>query len=286
MPGRDADAADLALLTQAVADAGAFILDRMKLPYRTVNKPGSMTPWGRMDDSPVTDVDLETDALLTRRLRTERPDYGWLSEETADDAERLNRVRVFIVDPIDGTSAFLKGRPEFTVVAAVIEAGHPTAGAVFNPMTGEMFAAALGLGATLNGRPIKTSSCNQIEGARMLGTPDFFGHPAWPVKWPPLRLEKRASLAYRMCLIAAGQFDGMLALNPKHEWDIAAGAVILSEAGGRSTNHDGRPWSFNKADAREPSMVSAGPVLHGLILDHIKDVRIPGSTTPSNGSQT
>jgi myo-inositol-1(or 4)-monophosphatase len=266
-------------LTGATREAGAFVLDRMTRPFKTAQKPGSPTPWGKMDDSPVTDVDLETDALLTRLLRIARPEYGWLSEETADDPARLACARAFIVDPIDGTSAFLKSRPEFTIVAAVAEAGQPVAAAVFNPMTNEMFAAAKGHGATLNGRRIAVSARERIQGARMLGAAEFFGHPAWPVKWPPMILEKRASLAYRMALIAAGTFDGMLALNPKHEWDICAGALLVSEAGGKSTNHDGSGWSFNKVDAREPSMVCAGQLLHASILDHIKDVRIPKTST-------
>lgn len=279
MPDPKAATEDLALLTDAVRQAGAFVLDRMKRPYKTLQKPGAPTPWGKMDDSPVTDVDLETDALLTRLLRSGRPGYGWLSEETADDPARLTRERVFIVDPIDGTSAFLKAKPEFTIVAAVSAHGQPAAAVVFNPMTDELYAAAAGHGATLNGVRIGTSVRAQIQGARILGTPEFFGHAAWPVKWPPMILEKRASLAYRMALIAAGRFDGMLALNPKHEWDICAGALLVSEAGGRSTNHDGSAWSFNKPDAREPSMVCGGPVLHQLILDHIKDVRIPKTTS-------
>jgi myo-inositol-1(or 4)-monophosphatase len=270
---------DLALLTTAVQDAGAFALARMKRPYKTVQKPGTPTPWGKMDDSPVTEVDLETDALLTRQLRGARPGYGWLSEETADDPARLACSRVFIVDPIDGTSALLKARPEFTIVAAVAEQGQPVASVIFNPMTDEMFTAAKGHGAWLNGNPVAVSTRDQIEGARMLGAAEFFGHPAWPQKWPPMVLEKRASLAYRMALIAAGRFDGMLALNPKHEWDICAGALLVAEAGGLATNHDGSPWSFNKADAREPSMAVAGPALHSLILAHIKDVRIPKTST-------
>jgi myo-inositol-1(or 4)-monophosphatase len=279
LPGPERATEDLALIVHAAREAGAFVLDRMTRPYKTTQKPGTPTPWGKMDDSPVTEVDLETDALLTRILRDARPDYGWLSEETADDHQRLARSRTFIVDPIDGTTAFLKSRPEFTIVVSVADMGRPVAAAVFNPMTGEMFAAGQGLGATLNGQPMRVSARNQIEGARMLGNAEFFGHPAWPVKWPPLVLEKRASLAYRMALIAAGRFDGMLALNPKHEWDICAGALLVAEAGGLSSNHDGSAWSFNKADAREPSMVCAGPILHGLILEHIKDVRIPKTST-------
>lgn len=279
MPGPETATADLALLTDAARQAGAFVLERMKRPYRTVQKPGTPTPWGKMDDSPVTDVDLETDALLTRVLRSARPDYGWLSEETADDPSRLTCERVFIVDPIDGTTAFLKSKPEFTIVAAVAERGRTVSAVVFNPMSGELFAAAKGHGATLNGAQISVAARDRIEGARMIGAAEFFAHPAWPVKWPPMVLEKRASLAYRMALIAAGQFDGMLALNPKHEWDICAGALLVAEAGGISTNHDGSAWTFNKPDAREPSMVCAGPRLHALILDHIKDVRIPKTST-------
>jgi myo-inositol-1(or 4)-monophosphatase len=275
---------DLSLIETAARAAGTFVLDRMKRPYKTVQKPGVPTPWGKTDSSPVTDVDLETDALLTRDLRAARPDYGWLSEETADDPHRLACARAFIVDPIDGTSAFLRGKPEFTIVVAVVDHGQPAAAAVYNPSTEEMFTAARGRGAHLNGQRLAVSQRAALEGARMLGTATFFGHPAWPRKWPVMTVENKASLAYRLALVAAGRFDGMLALNPKHEWDIAAGSLLVTEAGGLATNHDLSPWTFNKPDPQELSMIAAGPLLHGLIRDHIKDIQIPG-TASTNGSQ-
>jgi myo-inositol-1(or 4)-monophosphatase len=282
LPDLKAAADDLDLIAGAARAAGAFVLERMKRPFKTVQKPGVATPWGKTEPSPVTDVDLETDALLTERLRGARPDYGWLSEETADNPERLSRRRVFIVDPIDGTSAFLQRKPDFTIVIAVVDAGQPAAAAVYNPSTDELFSAARGQGAHLNGARMTVSGRAQLEGARMLGRAAFFGHPAWPRKWPALIVENKASLALRLALVAAGRFDGMLALNPKHEWDIAAGALLVAEAGGLATNHDLSPWVFNKADPREMSMIAAGPILHGLIRDHIKEVKIPKA---SNGSQ-
>jgi myo-inositol-1(or 4)-monophosphatase len=282
LPVRDADAADLALLVSAARQAGQFARARLEQPFATVNKPGQPTPWGRTADSPVTDVDLETNALLADRLRPQRPTYGWLSEETADTPDRLGAERVFIVDPIDGTSALLKRKPEFTIVVCVAERGAPVAAAVFNPLTDEMFCAAKGGGAFLNGTRLSVSPCGRIEGARMLGSREFFAHPGWPRRWPPLVVTKYASLAYRMALVAAGQHDGMLAMTPKHEWDIASGALLIAEAGGLATSHDGQAWTFNKSDPREKSLACAGPALHALLLDHIKDVRIPGSRAPSS----
>ncbi|HAH08871.1 MAG TPA: 3'(2'),5'-bisphosphate nucleotidase CysQ [Alphaproteobacteria bacterium] len=274
------DQADAKLLRHAVREAGAFILERMKRPYRTTQKPGTPTPWGQTEPSPVTDVDLETDALLTEHLRSARPDYGWLSEETADDPARLACQRVFIADPIDGTTAFLKAKPEFTVVAAVVENGTPRAAAIFNPMTDELFEAARGHGVRRNGVALSVSHVDMLEGARMLGAAEFFAHPGWPKPWPALNLTKRASLAYRLALISAGEQDGYLALTPKHEWDIAAGALLIEEAGGRITTHDGEPLAFNQPIPQLRSIVCAGPALHALILDHIKDVRIPAPKTP------
>lgn len=209
---------DLELLRDAALEAGRLALARRERGLRIRSKPGG---------SPVTDADLAVDALLTRRLRAARPAYGWLSEETADDPARLSAERIFVVDPIDGTTAFMKGRPWFSVALAVVEHGRPVVGVVYAPALDELYHAAHGSGARLNEAPIHPSSARSLRNCAMLGDAAAFSTDAWP----PMRVEKRNSIAYRMALVAAGAFDAAYAPTPKWDWDVCAGAAIAAEAG-------------------------------------------------------
>ena len=180
-----------------------------------------------------------------------RPSYGWLSEESEDNETRLKAERVFIVDPIDGTYGFLKRLPHFTIVAAGADGGRPVAGAIYNPLTEEMFEAARGRGATLNGAPIHVSARAELEGASLLASRDMMAERHWTTPWPAgVTAENRASIAYRMALVAAGAFDAMISLSSKADWDLAAGDLIVREAGGRVTDAEGR--SFWSITARRP----------------------------------
>jgi myo-inositol-1(or 4)-monophosphatase len=203
-----------------------------------------------------------------------------LSEESIDNTERQGTAKTFVVDPIDGTIAFLKGRPHFTISIAIVENGRPVEGVVLNPITGECFAASAGCGATLNGATIHTSDCDRIEGCRMLSAKSLFDHPGWSVPpnrpWPPMQIEQRNSIAYRLALVAAGQFDATLALSSKHDWDLAAGDLILHEAGGFVTDHQGATMRYNHPTPIQRSMVGAGPKLHALLIDHLRQVKLPG----------
>lgn len=183
------------------------------------------------------------------------------------------------MDPIDGTVAFLKGKPHFTVCAAVVHDGRPTSGVVFNPVTEECFTARAGGGAHLNGRPIAVSDRTEVEGCRMLASKAALDHPAWskpPLSpWPKMEVETRSSIAYRMALVAAGSFDAMLALSAKHDWDVAAGDIVVHEAGGRVTDHRGETLRYNGPEPVQPSIVSAGPGLHTGLLHRLKDLELP-----------
>ncbi|MBI1238889.1 MAG: 3'(2'),5'-bisphosphate nucleotidase CysQ [Alphaproteobacteria bacterium] len=255
------DAADLALLSEAVRESAAIARRLFGQPVKS---------WHKAKDAPVSEADIAINTLLHERLRGARPDYGWLSEETEDDSSRLTQRRVFVVDPIDGTVAFLKGKPEFTICAGVIVDGRPRAAAVFNPMTDEFFSAQLGAGAHLNGAPLRVSAREQIEGARMVGPRALYDHPSWAQPWPPLHIENRGSIAYRMALVAAGQFDGMLSLYSKHDWDIAAAELLVTEAGGIATTHRGETLSYNGAVARQRSIICSGPQLYPLLLERVR----------------
>jgi len=259
--------ADLALIRDAAQTAGALAL--------TMRGAGLTTTY-KADRSPVSDADLALDALLKARLTEARPDYGWLSEETADDPERLSRDRVFVVDPIDGTRAFVKGKPWWTVCIAVVEAGQPVAGVVFAPDCNELFEAAAGAGAWVNGARIRTGDRDRIDGCAMLADRALFAYPDWPQPWPPMRVESRNSIAYRLCSVAKGEFDAALALSPKSEWDVAASALIAMEAGCRVTNDRGQPLAYNQVKTSSPGLVCAGATLHQLILERLEAIAQPG----------
>lgn len=231
--------------------------------------------WSKDGGSPVTDADLAVDKLLRERLGAARPAYGWLSEETADDPSRLTKSRLFVVDPIDGTVAFMKGRPFWAVSIAVVEDGQPVAGVVHAPDLDETFTVTLGGGAFLNGAPIHASVCDAVEGCGMLGDGPMFKHPAWPTPWPEMRIETRNSIAYRMCLVADGRFDAAIALTPKNEWDLAAADLICREAGALVTDHKGRGYSYNRPVPKEPSVICAAPGLHPLILERVRHIERP-----------
>lgn len=259
--------ADLDLALEAVRAGGAEALKRFGKPLQVRDKS---------PNNPVTDADLAVDAILADMLRPARPDYGWLSEETADDDSRLSARRVWVVDPIDGTRAFVKAKPHFSVCVALVEAGRPVAGVVFNPATDELFHAIKGGGAWLNGQSVKSSGTSAIEGCRMLGDRQMFAHPAWPEPWPAMDIEARNSIAYRMCLVAAGIHDGAIALSAKCDWDLAAGTLILEEAGGVATTHLGTPYRFDRAKPEQLSMVAAGKALHPLLVRRVSHVVLPG----------
>jgi len=257
---------DFALILDAAHEAGALALALRAKGLTTELKAG---------DSPVTNADLACDALLTQRLRSARPDYGWLSEETADDPDRLTRRRLFVVDPIDGTRAFIKARPWWAVSIAVVEDARPVAGVVFAPQAGQTYAATASGGATLNGDPISASDTDALEDSGMVGDPRMFTHPSWPAPWPAMRIEPRNSTAFRMCLVASGDFDATIALVAKHDWDLAAADLIAREAGAVCGDHLGRPFAYNGPVPMQPNMVCAAPRIAPLILERLRHIRVP-----------
>ena len=257
---------DLALIEAAAREVG-LVARRMKAEGLKV--------WSKDGGSPVTNADIAVDNLLREQLGSARPDYGWLSEETADDPARLEKLRLFVVDPIDGTVAFFKEKPFWAVSIAVVEDGQPVVGVVHAPELEETFTAIAGVGAFLNGEAITASGCDGVHGCSMLGDRQMFGHPAWPTPWPEMRIETRNSIAYRMCLVADGRFDAALALTAKSEWDLAAADLICRESGATVTDHKGRTFGYNKPAPREPSLVCAAPALHPLILERVRHIERP-----------
>ena len=237
---------------------------------------GKYKTWHKSRGNPVTDADIEIDRFLQKTLSAQRPDYGWLSEETEDDPARLSCARVFVVDPIDGTYGFLKQRPHFTIVAAVVENGRPVSAGIYNPITGEMFEASKGMGATKNGARIFVSTRSGFDGAKILAEKKLMDPARWAEPWPEsMTSETRASAAYRIALVASGEFDATLSLTQKSDWDLAAGDLIVHEAGGVVTSRESNLLMYNCESVVHGSVICAGPQLHAAILARLHDYR-PG----------
>jgi myo-inositol-1(or 4)-monophosphatase len=249
---------DLALLAQAAEAAGAVALRHRGRRPDAWEKPGGL--------GPVTEVDLEIDRMLRGELSAARPDYGWLSEESHDDRRRLGAGRVFIVDPIDGTRAYLAGEPSFAHSLAVAEAGRVVAGLVHLPALARTYAAAAGQGAAVNGAPIAVSRRETLEAARVLASAATLAPEHWRGGPPGVERHFRTSLAYRLCLAAEGRFDAMVTLRDTWEWDVAAGDLIAREAGARVTTRAGEAAAYNRPEPLVPGMIAAGPALHAQLL--------------------
>jgi myo-inositol-1(or 4)-monophosphatase len=216
--------------------------------------------WDKPDDAgPVTEADLAVNELLLSTLGSARPDYGWLSEETEDNDARLSRNRVFIVDPIDGTRSFVEGSDTWAHALAVAEGGIVTAAVVYLPMRDLLYAAAAGQGATLNGAPIAASTESALAEATVLAAKPALVADHWQgAVTPTFKRSYRPSLAYRLALVAEGRFDAMITLRHSWEWDIAAGALIVAEAGGVCTDRRGGVLRFNNPDPRLNGVVAGG----------------------------
>ncbi len=185
---------------------------------------------------------------------------------------RLSQQRIFVVDPIDGTRAFLNDRPWWAVSIAVVDGDRPVAGVVFAPEVGETYAARAGHGAHLDGAPIRVGEVSALEACRMAGDPNMFRHPSWPVPWPEMQVEPRNSTAYRMCLVASGAFDAAVAPVAKHDWDLAAADLIATEAGAFVGDHRGQIFRYNRERPVQASLICSAPALAPLILDRVRHI--------------
>jgi len=254
---------DFFLLKEAVSEAGALALDYFQRDLKASRKH---------DGSEVSEADLAVDAALKRKLVEARPTYGWLSEESEDDQKRLDRRAVWMVDPIDGTNAFLRHVPEWTISAALVEDGLPVLGMVFNPASQEFFHAVRGQGAYLNDRRIRVSDRAAIDGARIIASGGLFKKRIWAEPWPGVESRWVNSVAYRLALVGAGVADATLSLSAKSEWDLAAGVLVVEEAGGSVTDHRGQSFQFNAPVPRFSSLVAAPPRLHAKLIERTNRV--------------
>jgi myo-inositol-1(or 4)-monophosphatase len=257
---------DHALLIDTVRAAGALALDFFR---------GDVRHWEKEPGDPVSEADHAVNDLLEERLRDARPGYGWLSEESTDAPDRLDTDRLWVVDPIDGTRAFIRRRPEFTVSVALVEAERPVVGVVYNPATEEFFDAIAGGGACLNGEPIRVSAQPTLEGARLISGKRIFERAGWPAPPRGAHFATINSIAYRACLVAAGRHDACLSLTRKSDWDIAAAELIVAEAGGRATTSRGEGFIYNRPLPEHTSIITAGPALHGEIMRFLDAIERP-----------
>lgn len=229
----------------------------------------SLKTWTKENASPVSEADIVVDKFLAASLLAARPDYGWLSEETADTPDRLTRGRCFVVDPIDGTRGFIKGEDSWTVSLAVVEHGVSVAGAVFAPVRDEMYDASLGGGAYFNGRPIERR--RRIDSGPLIPAPGAVHHELQEAGLDYVRGPAYPSLAYRLVQVATGKLDAAVARRGAQDWDIAAAAVILGEAGVSFEDVCAGQPRFNRMDVRHGALAAIGelslkPLLHGALI--------------------
>lgn len=253
MPGPD-----LPLLADAARAAGDIAMRFWRQNPQVWDKGG--------DHGPVTEADLAVNDMLKAILLSARPDYGWLSEETPDSPDRLSAQRVFILDPIDGTRAFVAGEDNFAVSLAVVEAGQVIAGAVMMPAKNRLYTGEIGGPALCNGLEIKAGTRGDLVGSNLLATKANMEPTHWPGGVPDLKRSFRTSLAYRLCLAAEGRYDGMITFRDTWEWDIAAGSLICECAGARVTDRTGVPLRFNSPGAMTSGVIATNPALHKAIM--------------------
>jgi myo-inositol-1(or 4)-monophosphatase len=249
-------------LVAAAREAGTLALGFFRAGHAT-----SAVVRSKHGGSPVTEADLAADALLKRRLSEAFPDAGWLSEETADNAERLERRALLVVDPIDGTRAFVAGDPRWAVSAALVVEGRPVAGVVHAPALGETYAAARGAGATLNGAAITASHAIDPLHLNAAGPRPILQAMAAKLGATVDIVPRVPSLACRLCMVARGTIDFAVAAEHSHDWDVAAADLLLEEAGALLTDGSGERILYNTPQIRRDALLAVPEKLAPRLLD-------------------
>ena len=225
------------------------------------------------DHSPVSEGDIAVNDLLRARLPALAPAAGWLSEETEDHLPDRDMPSAWIVDPIDGTRAYIAGLPDWTISVALVEDGRPALAAVYAPVTEEMFLAVRGAGARLNGAPIAVSNGGTLAGAKLAGPKRYLERLSGIA--PDIRAQPKVhSLALRLARVAHGELDAAFASPGSNDWDLAAADLLVHEAGGAMTDFAGRPLRYNRPHVVHGALVAAGPARHGALIDLVRDRKV------------
>lgn len=260
----DTLSADLDLLRKAALQGGELALSFFrKNPAR----------WNKAGGSPVTEADMAVDTLLRTALLAERPHYGWLSEETADDPARLAREAVFVVDPIDGTRGFIEGDDRWCLSLAVVRAGRPQAAVLYAPAREELYTSIAGRGAWLQRAALAVSRRIDLSGARTAGPRGWLKSAT--LQATGARIQPHVpSLAYRFTAVASGHSDAAFASPGAHDWDLAACDLLVHEAGGRLTDLQGGVPAYNRDHPRHGVLAAANAELHPELLARLRDVAL------------
>ena len=259
MPDADALSQDARLLGDAVRDGGALAMSFLRRDIRKWTKP---------DGSQVTEADLAVNDLLADRLRSARPGYGWLSEETPDSSDRLARERLWIVDPIDGTSDFAQGGSDWCIAVALVAHGQPIAAAVYRPVHDEFYVALQGGGASVNGKALAVADDSTLQGATIMGNRKSLAG----LMSAGIDARSRATLPLQLRLshVAAGRLHGAVSIGQRNDWDLAAGDLLVREAGGRVTDTYGAAYVYNRPQTWQQGLVAAGAKRHAAIMQALR----------------
>jgi myo-inositol-1(or 4)-monophosphatase len=256
---------DSTLLIDTVREAGALALSLFRTELKN---------WTKGASSPVSEADIAVNDLLEQRLRAATPDYGWLSEESADDSSRLGKHLLWIVDPIDGTRGYLAGKEDWCVSVALVENESPLLAAVFAPATDEFFFAARGEGASCNGMKLHATSGTGLDFSRVAGPKPLVERLKQSAE--DIVLHPRiGSLALRLCRVADGRLDAAFAGGQSRDWDLAAADLIVHEAGGNMTALSGDAISYNRPEVTHGVLVAAGRDRHAGIIEHFRRRPLP-----------
>ena len=271
MPAIEADgtakisARAAAQLDVAVRDAGSLALSMFGKPIKQWTKGPS--------SSPVSEADIAVDALLRERLTGGGDTFAWLSEESADDDARLAARYVWVVDPIDGTRAYIAGQPDWAISAALVEGSRPIAACLYAPALDEFFAARTGSGSTLNGGAIAATPGADLNGIRVAG-PQKFLERLSSIMPSFTKLPRGHSLALRLVRVAQGACDAAFAGGNSHDWDLAAADLLVHEAGGALTSLAGGAIAYNRPVPRHGMLVAAGRERHAALIELLGDERL------------
>jgi myo-inositol-1(or 4)-monophosphatase len=263
--------ADILQRIYSALEAGRTVLNRFTA--------GAIAAEYKAGHDPVTEADRAVDAVLRKELL--RNGEGWLSEESVDDLTRLDKKRVWVVDPLDGTREFVAGIPEFCVSVGLIEDGKPVAGGISNPATNEMFLGAIDCGVTYNGQPARPSQRTSLDGALILASRSEVKRGEWKAfENPSFRVRPMGSVAYKLALVSAGVADVTFTLTPKNEWDVVAGVALVDSAGGYVRTLDNARLRGNQKNPLLSGLLACGPALSGELVAIISQHLPAGSSRP------